>query len=62
MKTQRRWTLAILGVLIVSAYVVPYVFLSRIESWYGSFLFWILFSLASILVISRIACQWRDPE
>ena len=46
--------------LVLSAYIVPFVFLNRIHAWYGSFLCWILFALAVMGLIVRSTRTWRD--
>jgi hypothetical protein len=46
--------------LVVLAYLVPYVFLSEVDRWYGSFLFWTVFGLAAIATIWAMTRSWRD--
>lgn len=46
--------------LVVLAYVVPYTILSGVDVWYGSFLFWTAFGLASIAAIWTMTASWRD--
>jgi cytochrome c oxidase subunit IV len=46
--------------LVGLAYVVPYVVLSGVDRWYGSFLFWALFGGAAILVNVLATRGWRD--
>lgn len=46
--------------LVVLAYLVPYVFLSEVDRWYGSFLFWTVFGLAAIVTIWAMTRSWRD--
>lgn len=46
--------------LVVLAYVVPYTILSGVVVWYGSFLFWTAFGLASIAAIWTMTVKWRD--
>lgn len=52
--------ISVVLILLISAYVVPYTMLSNIDAWYGSFLYWLLFALAAILVNAIIARNWRD--
>jgi len=46
--------------LVVLACLVPYVFLSEVDRWYGSFLFWTVFGLAAIVTIWAMTRSWRD--
>ncbi len=48
------------SLLLLSAYIVPYGFLSDVPSMAGSFLYWSLFALAIILFILRLMSSWRD--
>jgi hypothetical protein len=47
-------------ILVVSAYLVPYMLLSGMDAWYGSFLFWMVFGLAAIVAIWAMTRSWRD--
>lgn len=40
--------IALLGVLIVLCYVLPYTVLSTVQAWYGSFLLW---SIVGVLIV-----------
>jgi len=53
-------TLALLGLAILLAYIVPYGFLQNIESWYGAFLFWTVFGMVAIGLIFRLVWCWRS--
>jgi uncharacterized membrane protein YhaH (DUF805 family) len=46
--------------LVVLAYLVPYTFLSGVDRWYGSFLFWTVFGLAAIVTIWAMTRSWKD--
>lgn len=46
--------------LVVAAFAVPYTLLSGVDTWYGSFLFWVVFALVSIGVNAAIVGRWRD--
>lgn len=52
--------MAAVWILLVSAYVVPYTILSDVDAWYGSFLFWLVFALATFSINASIARNWRD--
>ncbi len=58
---RRRGTiiLALLGVAIVLAYLVPYTVLRDAQSWYGAFLFWTAFGVVAIALIFRLVAGWR---
>ena len=47
-------------VLVLLAYLVPYTLLSRLDAWYGSFLYWMVFGLAAIAAIWAMTRSWRD--
>lgn len=47
-------------VLVMLAYLVPYTLLSGVDRWYGSFLFWTAFGLATIAAIWVMTRSWRD--
>lgn len=53
------WALA-MAVLLVLAYLVPYTVLSRVDAWYGSFLFWTVFGLLATAAIWTMTASWRD--
>ncbi|MBO0662587.1 hypothetical protein LQ948_17245 [Jiella sp. MQZ9-1] len=44
----RKFSLGLIGLLIVACYAVPYGMLGDVASWKGAFLFW---TLAGLLVI-----------
>lgn len=52
--------LHVIAVAITAAYVVPYLFFSQVDAWYGSFLFWIVVTLAVIVINARVSSRWRD--
>lgn len=60
LKKKRKIWLAWLTFLIISAYVVPYVFLDNVQRVTGAFLFWSIFALVAILSTIRIISYWRD--
>ena len=56
----------VIAALVLAAYVVPYTVLSDVKAWYGSFLFWVLFALAAIAVVTWLTRSWGatadEPE
>lgn len=42
------------------SYVVPYTFLSGIDAWYGSFLFWVVAAGVTIVINVLISRAWGD--
>ncbi len=49
---------AVLLVLLVIGYAVPYLLLSDVEAWSGAFLFWIVFGIVVwIILVGRVA-RW----
>lgn len=53
----RKLSLACIWVLALLCYAVPYLFLDRVNAWYGSFLFW---TVAGVLVIILNLVATRD--
>ncbi|WP_322998076.1 hypothetical protein [Castellaniella sp.] len=52
----RKLSLACIWVLALLCYVVPYLFLDRVNAWYGSFLFWTLVG-ALVIILNLIATR-----
>jgi hypothetical protein len=52
--------LACMGILVISAYLIPYTVLTEVPSWYGSGLYWVLFAVASIFVMAWLTAEWRE--
>ncbi|WP_324669396.1 hypothetical protein [Geochorda subterranea] len=52
---------ASMALLVLSAHVVPYAWLSGVRAWYGSFLFWTLFAVVSIAVVGWVTAPWSHP-
>lgn len=48
------------SVLVLAAFVVPFLLLSEITSVYGAFLFWGVFAVAAIASVVFITSGWRD--
>lgn len=46
--------------LVISAVVIPFYFLSGVTKVYGAFLFWGAFALAAIMSLGVITAGWRD--
>mgnify|MGYP001264638919 CR=1 FL=1 len=56
----RKWIWGILFLfLVLIAYIVPYTFLTDIQAWYGSFLFWILIALVIVVFNYIVTWNWR---
>ena len=53
------WILC-LAVLILSAFIVPYLFLSNVEKVSGAFLYWTIFALVAIISTIKITKYWSD--
>ncbi len=52
--------LALMGILVLSAYLIPYTVLTDVPKWYGSGLYWVLFALAAIFVMAWLTAEWRE--
>ncbi|WP_077617881.1 hypothetical protein [Bacillus sinesaloumensis] len=46
-------------IVVVMAYIVPYVFLSDVAVWYGSFLLWVVLGLIIIVINYILTRNWR---
>ncbi|TRM12010.1 hypothetical protein FH966_10100 [Lentibacillus cibarius] len=44
--------------LILSAYVIPYTFLSGVDAWYGSFLLWGIVGMLVIVANIMVTKDW----
>ncbi len=58
-KLRKKWILFLI-ILIISAYVVPYLYLNNVEKASGAFLYWIFFALIAIFSTIKITTYWRD--
>ena len=52
--------LVIMGLLLFSAYLIPYTVLRDFSKWFGSGLYWVLFCLASIIAMAWLTAEWRE--
>jgi len=56
----QRILLAVILVVVVACFLVPFTLLRDVNAWYGSFLFW---SLASVVVIAInwvLSANWKE--
>ncbi len=60
MKKKRFYWVIWLVVLVLSAYIVPYVFIGNIHRAGASFLFWTLFAVLAIISTIKITTYWRE--
>lgn len=47
-------------VIVLSAFTVPYYFLSGVTKIYGAFLYWGVFAIVAIVSVGIITSKWRD--
>lgn len=59
-RTPRAFWLAVVLVVILLSYVVPFAVLWGVDAWYGSMLFWILGTVVVIAVNAVVSSAWRD--
>ncbi|MFS0863902.1 hypothetical protein [Fredinandcohnia sp. 179-A 10B2 NHS] len=45
--------------LVLLAYIIPFVFLTEISAWYGSFLFWTVSALLIIILNYILTKDWK---
>lgn len=60
-KFERKWAWVIF-ILLLSSYVIPYVFLRDVDRWYGSFLFWNIFAIIVIICNVFMTIDWGDES
>ena len=60
LKKLRIFWLIIIAVLVLSAFVVPYVYLNDVYSFFGAFFYWSLFALLVIFSTIKITSYWRE--
>lgn len=53
------WLVPVL-VIVVLSYLVPYVFLTDVDAWYGSMLFWTASTVVVIAINAVVSSAWRD--
>lgn len=58
----RRIALALVGLVILACYAVPYLLIGQIAAWWASFLFWGLAGLAVIALNIFATRGWEDEE
>lgn len=49
---------SLITIIILLAFIVPYTFLTNVEKWYGSFLFWILLTIIVIGLVFLFIKDW----
>lgn len=55
------WAIALLVLLLVG-YILPYLVLSDVHAWGGTFLFWIVFGSGVWIVLVAAVMRWRTSE
>ncbi|MFT4413628.1 hypothetical protein ACLM5H_07190 [Fredinandcohnia humi] len=45
--------------LVVLAYIIPYLFLTNVTVWYGSFLLWVALALFIIVINYILTKDWK---
>ncbi|MGC8777524.1 MAG: hypothetical protein ACP5Q4_02465 [Candidatus Caldatribacteriaceae bacterium] len=49
-------------VLIFLAYLVPFTLLARVNRFWGSFLFWMVFALVALALLLRMMSTWNHEH
>jgi len=60
LKKLRKFWVLFLTILVLSAYIVPYLFLNNFKTINGAFLYWTIFALAAIFSTIKITKYWRE--
>lgn len=58
---ERGWTMLI-GMIILTAFIIPFTLFRNIEKWYGSFLFWTVSALIVIVCNILLTKDWSNEE
>lgn len=60
LKKLRIFWLIVISVLVLSAFIVPYVYLNDVYSFFGAFFYWSIFALLVIFSTIKITSYWRE--
>jgi membrane-associated HD superfamily phosphohydrolase len=60
LKKKRIFWVLVISILVVSAFAVPYLYLSDIYSFFGAFFYWSVFALLVIFSTIKIISYWRE--
>lgn len=60
LKKKRIFWLVIISLLVISAFAVPYLYLSEVYSFFGAFFYWSVFALLVIFSTIKITSYWRE--
>lgn len=52
--------IAVIGVLVIASFLVPFTLLRGVDAWYGSFLFWSVATAVVITISAVISGRWKD--
>lgn len=58
-KTKHFWG-ALIILLILLAYILPYTLLSNVQTWYGSFLLWGIIGILIVFANIMATRDWRE--
>lgn len=53
---------ALLGTLVLLAYLVPFTLLTHVRAWYGAGLFWVLFVIVVAGILIYQTKGWKEAE
>ena len=48
--------------LVILAYLIPFTLLQKVHKFYGSFLFWIGYSLIAIYLMTKMMDHWKNEN
>lgn len=60
-KTRLLWILWI-SILVIAAFVLPYVLYNDYYQIEGAFLFWVIFAIIALVSTIKITTYWSDDE
>ena len=52
--------IALIGILVLLSFVLPFTVFRNLEAWYGSFLFWSLATAVVIAISALVSARWKD--
>jgi len=48
--------------LVILAYLIPFTLLQKVHKFYGSFLFWVGYSVIAIYILTRLMRNWKNED
>lgn len=59
-KPASKFWLALILLLVLASFTLPFTLFRHVDAWYGSFLFWSLTTAIVIAISAIISSRWKD--